>query len=200
MNQVPQDATPTMPAMRCAPPAAPGHRHAALVLGALALALATLLPVRAGDAGAQAAFTEADIKASRIVLQAPGGLAATPAALFQGVDMMNLFIVAEPVDGQVTVLDGDRLEPVHRFTPRQRLHGEPTFTPDGRYLFFASHDGWITKFDIWNLQTVAEVRAGIETRTLTISHDGKYLAKASPRPRPSSRGEGRRNRNSGRAS
>ena len=42
----------------------------------------------------------------------------------------------------------------------------PKFTPDGRYVFFASRDGWVTKYDLWNLKTVAEVRAGINTRNI----------------------------------
>ncbi|MCK9382266.1 MAG: nitrite reductase [Sulfuritalea sp.] len=123
-----------------------------------------------------------DIKASRIVNFAPGSLPAQPAAVFKGVDMMNLFIVVETGDHHVTVLDGDKLEPIHRFQSRFALHGGPKFTPDGRYVFFASRDGWITKFDIWNLKVVAEIRAGINTRNLAVSGDGKYLAVANYLP------------------
>ncbi len=127
-------------------------------------------------------FAEADIRASRIVSFAPGSLPARPAGLFKGVDMMNLFIVVETGDHHITVLDGDRLEPIHRFPSRYALHGGPKFTPDGRYVFFASRDGWITKFDIWNLKVVAEIRAGINTRNVAVSGDGKYLAVANYLP------------------
>jgi cytochrome c553 len=125
---------------------------------------------------------EADIRASRIVNFAPGSLPGKPAAVFKGVDMMNLFIVVETGDHHVTVLDGDKLEPIHRFPSRYALHGGPKFTPDGRYVFFASRDGWITKFDIWNLKVVAEIRAGINTRNVAVSGDGKYLAVANYLP------------------
>ncbi|MBI5110043.1 MAG: c-type cytochrome [Rhodocyclales bacterium] len=127
-------------------------------------------------------FTEADIKASRIAYLEPGSLPAKPAEVFTGVDMMNLFIVVETGDHHVTVLDGDRLEPIHRFPSRYALHGGPKFTPDGRYVFFASRDGWITKFDIWNLKVVAEIRAGINTRNVAVSGDGKVLAVANYLP------------------
>jgi mono/diheme cytochrome c family protein/DNA-binding beta-propeller fold protein YncE len=127
-------------------------------------------------------LSEADIKASRIVSFAPGSLPAQPADVFKGVDMMNLFIVVETGDHHVTVLDGDKLEPIHRFPSRYALHGGPKFTPDGRYVFFASRDGWITKFDIWNLKVVAEIRAGINTRNVAVSGDGKYLAVANYLP------------------
>ncbi|MDP2824569.1 MAG: cytochrome D1 domain-containing protein, partial [Sulfuritalea sp.] len=127
-------------------------------------------------------LSEADIKASRIAYFAPGSLPAKPAEVFKGVDMMNLFIVVETGDHHVTVLDGDRLEPIHRFPSRYALHGGPKFTPHGRNVFFASRDGWITKFDIWNLKVVAEIRAGINTRNVAVSGDGKYLAVANYLP------------------
>ena len=127
-------------------------------------------------------FTEADIRASRIVHHAPGSLPKQPASVFAGVDMMNLFIVVETGDHHVTVLDGDKLAPIHRFASRYALHGGPKFTPDGRYVFFASRDGWISKFDLWNLKVVAEIRAGINTRNVAVSGDGKYLAVANYLP------------------
>jgi cytochrome c553/DNA-binding beta-propeller fold protein YncE len=127
-------------------------------------------------------WTEADIRASRVVTHAPGSLPAKPAPAFKGVDMMNLFIVVEVGDHHVTVLDGDKLEPIHRFPSRYALHGGPKFTSDGRYVFFASRDGWITKFDIWNLVVVAEIRAGINTRNVAVSEDGKHVAVANYLP------------------
>ena len=127
-------------------------------------------------------FSEADIRASRIVYHATASLPNKPLQAFNGVDMMNLFIVVETGDHHVTVLDGDKLEPIHRFPSRYALHGGPKFTPDGRYVFFASRDGWVSKFDIWNLKVVAEIRAGINTRNVAVSGDGKYLAVANYLP------------------
>jgi DNA-binding beta-propeller fold protein YncE len=125
------------------------------------------------------AWTEADIRASRIVHHAPGTLPDQPQ--FRA-DPMNLFVVVEGGDHHVSILDGDRLEPIHRFPSRYALHGGPKFTPDGRYVFFASRDGWISKFDLWNLKTVAEVRAGINTRNAAVSGDGKFVAVANYLP------------------
>ena len=122
---------------------------------------------------------EQEIRASRIVHHAPGSLPDKPQF---AADMMNLFIVVEGGDNHVTLLDGDKLEPIHRFQSRFALHGGPKFTPDGRYVFFASRDGWISKFDIWNLKMVAEVRAGINTRNAAVSGDGKYVAVANYLP------------------
>ncbi len=90
-------------------------------------------------------------------------------------DPLNLFIVVEAGDSSVTVLDGDRFEPITRFQSRFALHGGPKFTPDGRFVYFASRDGWITKYDLYALEVVAEIRAGINTRNLAISGDGKTV-------------------------
>ncbi|MDH5577809.1 MAG: nitrite reductase [Betaproteobacteria bacterium] len=122
---------------------------------------------------------EAEIRASRLVHHAPGTLPAKPRF---DADPLNLFVVVEAGDHHVTILDGDRLEPLHRFASRYALHGGPKFTPDGRYVFFASRDGWISKFDLWNLQTVAEVRAGLNTRNAAVSADGRYVAVANYLP------------------
>lgn len=122
---------------------------------------------------------EAEIKASRIVNHAPGSLPDKPQ--FEA-DPLNLFVVVESGDHHVSILDGDTLTPMHRFQSRYALHGGPKFTPDGRYVFFASRDGWVTKYDLWNLKVVAEVRAGINTRNAAVSGDGKWVAVANYLP------------------
>jgi len=90
-------------------------------------------------------------------------------------DPLNLFVVVELGDHHATILDGDKFEPIYRFKTRFALHGGPKFSPDGRYVYFASRDGWITKFDIYNLKVVSEIRAGINTRNLAVSGDGKTV-------------------------
>jgi DNA-binding beta-propeller fold protein YncE len=97
-------------------------------------------------------------------------------------DPLNLFVVVEAGDHHVTILDGDRLEPMRRFASRYALHGGPKFSPDGRYVYFASRDGWITKYDLWRLETLAEVRAGINTRNAAVSSDGRYVIAANYLP------------------
>jgi WD40 repeat protein/cytochrome c553 len=90
-------------------------------------------------------------------------------------DPLNLFVVVEGGDHHVTILDGDRFEPITRFASRYALHGGPKFSPDGRYVYFASRDGWISKYDLWSLTMVAEVRAGLNTRNAAVSSDGRYV-------------------------
>ena len=114
----------------------------------------------------------AEIDASRIVHHAPDTL---PARRSYSADPLNLFVVVETGDHHASILDGDKLERIARFPTRFALHGGPKFTPDGRYVFFASRDGWVSKYDLWNLKMVAEVRAGLNTRNIAVSGDGKWV-------------------------
>ena len=125
------------------------------------------------------AWGESEIGASRIVLHPEASLPAKPK---YAADPLNLFVVVEAGDHHVTILDGDRLEPIARFPSRFALHGGPKYSPDGRYVYFASRDGWISKYDIWNLKYVAEVRAGINTRNLAVSGDGRTVMVANYLP------------------
>jgi DNA-binding beta-propeller fold protein YncE/cytochrome c553 len=95
--------------------------------------------------------------------------------VFKVKDPLNLFIVVELGDHHVTLLDGDKFEAIGRFPTRFALHGGPKYSPDGRYVYFASRDGWISKFDIYNLKYIAEIRAGINTRNLAVSADGRFV-------------------------
>jgi len=120
-----------------------------------------------------------DIRRSRNVLAEPASLPDKP--VFSA-DPLNLFVVVESGDHHVSILDGDRLAPIHRFASRYALHGGPKFSPDGRFVYFASRDGWLTKFDLYSLRTVAEVRAGLNTRNAAVSSDGRYVMVANTLP------------------
>ena len=100
-----------------------------------------------------------DILASQIRHSDPATLASRP--VFEVNDPLNLFLVVELGDHHVTLLDGDRFEPIHRFKSRFALHGGPKYAAGGRFVYFASRDGWISKYDIYNLTLVAEIRAGM---------------------------------------
>lgn len=102
------------------------------------------------------------------------GSAQTSMPVYQA-DPLNVFLVVEAGDHHISVLDGDTFETIHRFKSRYALHGGPKYTSDGRYVYFASRDGWISKFDMYKLETVAEVRVGINSRNLAVSGDDRYV-------------------------
>jgi cytochrome c553/DNA-binding beta-propeller fold protein YncE len=117
-------------------------------------------------------WTLADMRATHLIQHAPGTLPARPA--FKA-DPRNLFVVVEAGDHHLSVLDGDRFEPIHRFDTHFALHGGPKFSKDGRYVFVASRDGWVSKYDLWNLKLTAEIRVALNTRNLAVSDDGRWV-------------------------
>lgn len=140
-------------------------------IGALAAYIATPL-------SSVPSWDRAEIEASRVVHVQPPQLEKP----LHDADPMNLFVVVETGDHHASILDGDRFTQLARFPTRFALHGGPKFTPDGRFVFFMSRDGWISKYDLWTLTLVAEVRAGINSRNIALSKDGKHVAIANYLP------------------
>lgn len=126
------------------------------------------------------AWGEQDIRRSRVELAPPAPASDKP--VFSG-DPLNLFVVVESGDHHVSILDGDRLKLLTRFASHYALHGGPKFSPDGRFVYFASRDGWLSKYDLWRLTMVAEVRAGLNTRNAAVSSDGRFVMVANGLPR-----------------
>jgi hypothetical protein len=113
-----------------------------------------------------------EIEASRIIHTHPDQLPDRPA---HRADPLNLFTVVETGDQHVTILDGDRFQPLWRFPSRYALHGGAKYSPDGRFVYLGSRDGWVSKYDLFGLVPVAEVRAGINLRNIAVSADGRWV-------------------------
>ena len=106
---------------------------------------------------------------------------AASAPAFSG-DPMNITLVVESDDHHISVLDGNSLMVLDRFPTPFAVHGGPKFSPDGRYVFTMSRDGWVQKYDIWSMSEVGRVRAGLNSRNIAMSADGKWLAVANYLP------------------
>ncbi|MEZ5912353.1 MAG: cytochrome D1 domain-containing protein [Paracoccaceae bacterium] len=120
----------------------------------------------------------ADIAATRTMNP---DYSAAAAPVFSA-DPMNVTLVVETGDSHISVLDGDTFETLDRFETPFAVHGGPKFSPDGRFVFIMSRDGWVQKYDLWSLAEVGRVRAGLNSRNIAISHDGKWLAVANYLP------------------
>lgn len=131
----------------------------------------------ASPLAAQPVWTEADIAATR----AMSGYSPAASPTFAG-DPMNITLVVETGDHHVSVLDGDTFTVLDRFATPFAVHGGPKFSPDGRYVFIMSRDGWVQKYDIWSLAEVGRTRAGLNSRNIAMSADGKWLAVANYLP------------------
>jgi len=113
-----------------------------------------------------------DAKLTHVIHNAVGTLPTKPV---HDADPLNLFTVVETGDHHVTILDGDKFEPLWRFPSRYALHGGAKYSPDGRFVYLGSRDGWVSKYDLYSLKPVAEIRAGINTRNIAVSSDGKWV-------------------------
>ena len=108
-------------------------------------------------------WNDTDTRSSHRLLADQSALPDTPQ---HNADPLNLFVVVEAGTHHVTILDGDKFEPLTRFQSHFALHGGPKFSPDGRFVYFASRDGWVTKYDLYNFTMIAETRVGLNTRNL----------------------------------
>lgn len=168
----------------------PARSIAALLLLALVALPAAARPTPAAapgttphDASAAAppgAWTIEDIAASRIAHVAAASLPARPS---HAADPLNLFVVIEDGARHASILDGERFRPLARVASRSAWHGAPRFSPDGRFVHLATRDGWITRYDLWSLRQMAEVRVGLETADFAVSGDGRYLLAGNVAPR-----------------
>lgn len=121
---------------------------------------------------------EEQIQASRAFNE---GYVAVEAPVWPS-DPKNITLMVETDIHHISVVDGDSFEVLTRFEAPFAVHGAPKLSPDGRYVFVMSRDGWVQKYDIWALQEVGRVRAGLNSRNIAISHDGKWLAVANYLP------------------
>ncbi|MBF0249117.1 MAG: c-type cytochrome [Alphaproteobacteria bacterium] len=117
-------------------------------------------------------WEDADIKESHTVHKTMAELVKAPV---HRADPLNIFTVVEMGDHHVTILNGHSFEPMYRFKTHFAVHGGAKYSPDGRFVYLSSRDGWITKHDLWGLEPVAEVRAGLNTRNIAVSSDGKWV-------------------------
>lgn len=98
-----------------------------------------------------------------------------PDKTLHSADPLNLFTVVEAGDHHVSILDGDTFERLWRFPSRFALHGGAKYSPDGRFVYLGSRDGWVSKYDLHSFKPVAEIRAGVNTRNIAVSSDGRYV-------------------------
>ncbi|HEB79816.1 MAG TPA: cytochrome C oxidase Cbb3 [Rhodospirillales bacterium] len=118
------------------------------------------------------AWGEKEIKSTHVI---HNPLSSLPDKPQHKADPLNLFTVVETGDHHVTILDGDSFEPLWRFKSRFALHGGAKYSPDGRFVYLGSRDGWVSKYDLYGLKPVAEIRAGINMRNIAVSSDGKWV-------------------------
>ncbi len=118
------------------------------------------------------AWNMAAIRSSRIIHHQHGSLPDKPK--FK-TDIDNLFIVVEQGNHHTVLLDSANFEPVIRVPTRFSVQSNLGRAAGRRYIYFLSQDGWVSKFDVFNLVWAAEIRVGIKAHSLAVSHDDRYV-------------------------
>ena len=144
-------------------------------LGAVAL----MVTSAHGEQAKDRSWDEARIRASHIQHHSPADLPEGP--VFEA-DPRSLSVVVHQGANRATVLGDDPLHALHRLETRPAVRGAPKFSPDGRFAYLASRDGWVAKFDLYSLKRVAEIRVGTRTHNIAVSGDGATVMAANRDP------------------
>ncbi|MCB0997594.1 MAG: c-type cytochrome [Acidimicrobiales bacterium] len=117
-------------------------------------------------------WTIEDMVASLSVITPEEELATEPT---HGGDLDDLLLVTERESRAIAVIDGPTHELLGTIPASYRAHGY-TFSPTNpRWAYNMGRDGWVFKIDLYTLLPVRQIRIGIDSRSLAISDDGRYL-------------------------
>ncbi len=128
--------------------------------------------IRSEPAEGTVVWTVEDMKASLEILVPEDQLPASPTHIG---NLDNLLLVTEREGRGIAVIDGDTNTLLGKIPASYRAHGY-TFSPTNeRWAYNMGRDGWVFKIDLYSLQPVRKIRIGIDSRSVAISDDGKYL-------------------------
>jgi DNA-binding beta-propeller fold protein YncE len=98
-------------------------------------------------------------------------------------DPLNLMIVMERDNKSLLAIDGSTHKPVGRVKDIGKQVHTQVFSPDGKFTYHISRDGWLTKIDLHTLKPEGIVRVGTDSRGTAITDSGKYVAIGNYEPR-----------------
>lgn len=93
----------------------------------------------------------------------------------------DLTLVVERGTNSVVVLSGSDLRELDRY-PSGLIHGGIKFDHRYQSTFTTTRDGTVVKYDLKRGALAAKVKAGINTRNISVSPDGQFVAVANQAP------------------
>ena len=91
-------------------------------------------------------------------------------------DNRSLMAVVEKDVEKLVFIDGTTHEVLGRIHDVGFQPHTSVFSPDARYMYIVSRDGWLTKIDLNTLEPVKTVEVGENSRGTALTESGKYLA------------------------
>lgn len=89
---------------------------------------------------------------------------------------LDMMIVMERDNKSLLAIDGATHKPIGRVKDIGKQVHTQVFSPDGKFTYHISRDGWLTKIDLHTLKPVGFVRVGEDSRGTAITDSGKYVA------------------------
>ena len=105
-----------------------------------------------------------------------------PARIPPSIRREALILVVERATGSISVLDGDRLSELDRFTVG-RIHGGPKFDRDLHRVYAVTRDGTVVEYDLDRGAARTRVKVGVNTRNIAVSPDAAFVVAANQLPR-----------------
>ena len=90
-------------------------------------------------------------------------------------DLEDITLVMERGTKSLAVLDGNGFNELAKFRVGN-VHGGPKFSFALDKVYSVARDGIVTKFDIKSLRTEMTLKAGINSRSIAVSHDDRIVA------------------------
>lgn len=88
---------------------------------------------------------------------------------------LDLMAVVERDNESLLFIDSSIHEPVARITNVGYQPHTEVFSPDAKFSYLISRDGWVTKINLETLQAEKSVRVGTNSRGTALTDDGKFL-------------------------
>jgi len=86
-------------------------------------------------------------------------------------------------DEQIWLISTNQMQVIDDISIAKKNIIQSLISHQGRYIYLASQSGWIYQYDRLKKAIVAEVKVGKDSRTMALSHDGRYLAVGNYQPR-----------------
>ncbi len=91
-------------------------------------------------------------------------------------DNKNLIVVVEKDAEKLLFIDGSTHESIGRIHDIGFQPHTSVFSPDEKYMYIISRDGWLTKINLSNLNIEKTISVGNNSRGTALTEDGKYIA------------------------
>jgi len=88
----------------------------------------------------------------------------------------DIMIVVEKSAGGIALVDGSRNETVARIKDLGKHPHTMVFSPDAKYGYLISRDGWLSKIDLNKAEVAASVKVGKSSRGTAMTESGRYIA------------------------